>query len=293
MEVKCSVLVPSQYAVPNREVASRDAANSEMQFCGSQLYSIWRKTKIVFIPTSWWSECAGCVPEWMSVHDPGTRLHHAVPVPQQLSQIPILPARHPDLLGNDPPAGSVGSVGRRAIRLLLAYWRRADRGRISHPRLKLRLGHESFELASVPAGFHSESHLLTRQNRNVSASSRCTGRFPGTNLIQETRICVSSRGDSWSLRCGWGQIVLELPDSAREILAALSTEVARISEDAKKGPAQFARNVQNAEELVQHLTQEILTTSYLLHRSTLDESGISSAPCWYAHGLAGRSRVSD
>jgi hypothetical protein len=37
MEVKCSVLVPSQYALPNREVASRDAANSEMQFCGSQL----------------------------------------------------------------------------------------------------------------------------------------------------------------------------------------------------------------------------------------------------------------
>jgi hypothetical protein len=51
-----------------------------------------------------------------------------------------------------------------------------------------------------------------------------------------------------------------------EILAALSMDVARISEDAKKDPAQFARDVQNAEELVQHLTQEIPTTSYLLHR---------------------------
>ena len=87
------------------------------------------------------------------------------------------------------------------------------------------------------------------------------------------------------------QIARELPDSAGEILAALSTEVARISEDAKKDPAQFVRDVQNAEELVQHLTQEIRTTSYLLHRSTLDESGISPALRWYPHALAERSSL--
>ena len=31
------------------------------------------------------------------VHDPRARLHHAVPVPQQLPQITIFPARYPDL----------------------------------------------------------------------------------------------------------------------------------------------------------------------------------------------------
>jgi hypothetical protein len=31
------------------------------------------------------------------VHQPGARLHHPVPVPQQLPQIAILPARYPDL----------------------------------------------------------------------------------------------------------------------------------------------------------------------------------------------------
>jgi hypothetical protein len=62
------------------------------------------------------------------------------------------------------------------------------------------------------------------------------------------------------------QIAREPLHSMGEILAALSMDVARISEDAKKDPAQFARDVQNAEELVQHLTQEIPTTSYLLHR---------------------------
>jgi len=31
------------------------------------------------------------------IHDPRARLHHAVPVPKQLPQISVLPARHPDL----------------------------------------------------------------------------------------------------------------------------------------------------------------------------------------------------
>jgi hypothetical protein len=46
--------------------------------------------------------------------------------------------------------------------------------------------------------------------------------------------------------------------------------VARISEDAKKDPAQFAIDVQNAEELVQDLTQEIRATgpppTFYIHR---------------------------
>jgi two-component system, NarL family, sensor kinase len=65
--------------------------------------------------------------------------------------------------------------------------------------------------------------------------------------------------------------------------------LARIGEDAKKDPAQLAKNVQSAEELVQHLTKEIRTTSYLLHPPLLDEVGISSALSWYVQGLAERS----
>jgi PAS domain S-box-containing protein len=87
------------------------------------------------------------------------------------------------------------------------------------------------------------------------------------------------------------RIARELHDSAGQALAALSMHLARITEDAKKDPAQFARDVQNAEELVQHLTQEIRTTSYLLHPPLLDESGISSALSWYVQGLAERSSL--
>ena len=44
--------------------------------------------------------------------------------------------------------------------------------------------------------------------------------------------------------------------------------------------------------LVQDLTQEIRTTSYLLHPPMLDESGLSSALRWYIDGLAERSGLS-
>jgi PAS domain S-box-containing protein len=84
-------------------------------------------------------------------------------------------------------------------------------------------------------------------------------------------------------------IARELHDSAGQTLAALGMQLARIREDAKKDPAQLVKNVQSAEELVQHLTKEIRTTSYLLHPPMLDEVGISSALDWYVQGLTERS----
>jgi PAS domain S-box-containing protein len=84
-------------------------------------------------------------------------------------------------------------------------------------------------------------------------------------------------------------IARELHDSAGQTLAALGMQLARISEDAKKNPAQIAKDIEDAEGLVQHLTQEIRTTSYLLHPPMLDEVGLSSALSWYVQGLAERS----
>ncbi len=86
-------------------------------------------------------------------------------------------------------------------------------------------------------------------------------------------------------------IARELHDSAGQTLAALSMQLAQIREDAKNDPVQFAKDVQSAEELVEHLTQEIRTTSYLLHPPMLDEAGISSALSWYVQGLAERSSL--
>jgi PAS domain S-box-containing protein len=84
-------------------------------------------------------------------------------------------------------------------------------------------------------------------------------------------------------------IARELHDSAGQTLAALGMTLARLAQEAKNNPDQLTKSIEDAEGLVQHLTQEIRTTSYLLHPPLLDESGLSSALNWYVQGLRERS----
>jgi PAS domain S-box-containing protein len=88
------------------------------------------------------------------------------------------------------------------------------------------------------------------------------------------------------------RIARELHDSAGQHLAALGMGLARIEDDAKRDPARLSKSIKDAQDLIQDLTQEIRTTSYLLHPPMLDESGLSSALRWYIDGLAERSGLS-
>jgi PAS domain S-box-containing protein len=88
------------------------------------------------------------------------------------------------------------------------------------------------------------------------------------------------------------RISRELHDSAGQHLAALGMGLARIEDDAKRDPARLSKSIKDAQDLIQDLTQEIRTTSYLLHPPMLDESGLSSALHWYIQGLAERSGLS-
>jgi two-component system NarL family sensor kinase len=83
-------------------------------------------------------------------------------------------------------------------------------------------------------------------------------------------------------------IARELHDSAGQTLAALGMSVAELAGQAKGNPA-LARSIHTVEEMVQHLSNEIRTTSYLLHPPMLDEAGVSSALSWYVQGLGERS----
>jgi PAS domain S-box-containing protein len=83
-------------------------------------------------------------------------------------------------------------------------------------------------------------------------------------------------------------IARELHDSARQTLAALGMSLAELTKKANGNPA-LTKSVRSAEELVQHLSKEIRTTSYLLHPPMLDETGIPSALSWYVQGLEERS----
>jgi two-component system sensor histidine kinase UhpB len=88
------------------------------------------------------------------------------------------------------------------------------------------------------------------------------------------------------------RIARDLHDSAGQHLAALGMGLARIQDDAKRDPARLSESIKDAQDLIQDLTQEIRTTSYLLHPPMLDESGLSSALRWYIDGLMARSGLS-
>jgi PAS domain S-box-containing protein len=88
------------------------------------------------------------------------------------------------------------------------------------------------------------------------------------------------------------RIARELHDSAGQDLAALGMKLARFEDDAKRDPARLSQGIKDARALIQDLTREIRTTSYLLHPPLLDENGLSSALRWYVEGLAERSELS-
>ncbi len=85
------------------------------------------------------------------------------------------------------------------------------------------------------------------------------------------------------------RIARELHDSAGQNLAALGMSLTRIERDAKREPARLSESIKDAQDLIQNLTQEIRTTSYLLHPPMLDENGLLSALRWYIDGLTERS----
>jgi PAS domain S-box-containing protein len=88
------------------------------------------------------------------------------------------------------------------------------------------------------------------------------------------------------------RIARDLHDSAGQSLAALGMSLARIENDARRDPTRLSKSIKDAQDLIQGLTQEIRTTSYLLHPPMLEESGLSSALRWYINGLEERSGLS-
>src|ERR1700690_3967862 len=109
------------------------------------------------------------------IHDSRARLHHAMPMPQQLPQIPVLPVRHPDLRKVILQHQLQNMLRILAIRLLLPPPLRADLGRVADPQLKLQLGYETFEPACVPARLHADAHCFARSRESTVVLLRLVG----------------------------------------------------------------------------------------------------------------------
>ena len=85
------------------------------------------------------------------------------------------------------------------------------------------------------------------------------------------------------------RIARELHDSAGQLLTALGINLSRIAQRAAENASPVIKEANDSQQLVQQLSQEIRTMSYLLHPPLLDEVGLSEALGWYTEGLAERS----
>jgi signal transduction histidine kinase/CheY-like chemotaxis protein len=87
------------------------------------------------------------------------------------------------------------------------------------------------------------------------------------------------------------RIARDLHDSAGQLLAALGMELASLNQRAAALSSELAEDINSSLQLVQQLTQEIRTASYLLHPPLLDDAGLSGALRWYVAGLSKRSGI--
>src|SRR6202000_1553863 len=79
------------------------------------------------------------------------------------------------------------------------------------------------------------------------------------------------------------RIARDLHDSSGQVLSVLSMNLAILARNSSKA-GQEAKNadlIRESLELVTQISQDIRTTSYLLHPPMLDETGLSGALRWY------------
>jgi signal transduction histidine kinase len=87
------------------------------------------------------------------------------------------------------------------------------------------------------------------------------------------------------------RIARELHDSAGQITTALQLILVPLESEVQKLNPEFADQIKESTALVDQLSKELRTVSYLLHPPLLDEAGLPSAIRWYVEGFSDRSKI--
>jgi len=87
------------------------------------------------------------------------------------------------------------------------------------------------------------------------------------------------------------RISRELHDSTGQLLVALKLNVAQLKSEMPAGGAAVDRLVQDTESVLEEMSRQLRSMSYLLHPPLLDEAGLESALRWYVDGFARRSSL--
>ena len=89
------------------------------------------------------------------------------------------------------------------------------------------------------------------------------------------------------------RISRELHDSTGQLLVALKLNVNQLKSEftSANGNGEGQRILQDTEAVVEEMSRQLRTMSYLLHPPLLDEAGLVSALRWYVDGFASRSSL--
>jgi signal transduction histidine kinase len=86
-------------------------------------------------------------------------------------------------------------------------------------------------------------------------------------------------------------IARELHDSTGQSLAVLIMDLTNLSKKALSQSPELSRKLEENTEIVRGISNELRTTSYLLHPPLLDEMGLRAGLRWYIDGFKERSQI--
>jgi PAS domain S-box-containing protein len=87
------------------------------------------------------------------------------------------------------------------------------------------------------------------------------------------------------------RIARELHDGVGQLLAAMSMNTSKLQKERSKLSPDGARCAEENSKLLEQVSANIRTVSYLFHPPLLDEMGLHSALRWYIEGFAERSKI--
>ena len=87
------------------------------------------------------------------------------------------------------------------------------------------------------------------------------------------------------------RIARELHDGVGQLLAAMSMNASRLATEKSKLSPDATKCVEDNSRLIDQISADIRTMSYLFHPPLLDELGLPSPLKWYVEGFAERSKI--
>jgi signal transduction histidine kinase len=159
--------------------------------------------------------------------------------------------------------------------ILTVYFARAERAksrelREAHDELESRVASRTIELQRSNEALQSE---IAERKRTEDSLRYLSGRL--LQLQDDER----------------RHMARELHDSTAQLLGALNLEIAKAEKLLRSADPELLDALRDSKKLVDRVTSEIRTVSYLLHPPILDDLGLEYVLPWYAEGFSKRSGI--